>query len=97
LSLQGRLSPSLQNVPQCWNWQTGAVCNRVPNSTGIRVRSPAGDQFLIRLPDAVLYHYMTKKTKTKRKTSKPGPQEERLIIRGSPQRAIDMLLKKKPK
>jgi hypothetical protein len=40
---------------------------------------------------------MPKKTKTKRKKSKPGPQEERLIISGNPQDAIDMLLKKKPK
>jgi len=56
-----------------------------------------GDHFLIRLPDAVLYYYMPKKTKTKRKKSKPGPPEERLIIRGNPQDAIDMLLKKKPK
>jgi hypothetical protein len=38
---------------------------------------------------------MTKKPKRKRK-SKPGPQEERLVI-SDPQQAIDALLKKKPK
>ena len=56
-----------------------------------------GIQFLIPLPGAVLYYYMPKKTKMKRKKSKPGPQEERLIIPGNPQDAIDRLLKKKPK
>jgi hypothetical protein len=40
---------------------------------------------------------MPKKPKTKRKKNKPGPQEERLIISGNPQDAIDMLLKKKTK
>jgi len=39
---------------------------------------------------------MPKKPKAKRKKSKPGPQEERLIIHGDPQVAIDKLLKKKP-
>jgi hypothetical protein len=39
---------------------------------------------------------MPKKPKRKRK-HKPGPEEERLVIAGDPQRAIDMLLKKKPK
>jgi len=36
------------------------------------------------------------KPKPKRKKDKPGPEEERLIITGDPQRAIDALLKKKP-
>jgi len=40
---------------------------------------------------------MPKKPKSKRKKSKPGPAEERLIISGNPQNAIDRLLKKKPK
>jgi hypothetical protein len=41
---------------------------------------------------------MTKKPKPKRKKSKPGPTEERLIITGDPQVAIDkLLLKKKAK
>ena len=40
---------------------------------------------------------MAKKPKTKRKKSKPGPEEARLIITGDPQAAIDRLLKKKPK
>jgi hypothetical protein len=39
---------------------------------------------------------MPKKPKSKRKKSKPGPIEERLIITGNPQIAIDKLLKKKP-
>jgi hypothetical protein len=39
---------------------------------------------------------MPKKPKTKRKKDKPGPAEERLVITGDPQRAIDTLLKKKP-
>jgi hypothetical protein len=39
---------------------------------------------------------MPKKPKEKkRKKSKPGPEEERLII-SNPQAAIDALLKKKP-
>jgi hypothetical protein len=42
---------------------------------------------------------MPKKTKPKpkRKKDKPGPQGERLIIKGDPQKAIDALLKKPPK
>ncbi len=40
---------------------------------------------------------MQKKPKKKRTKSKPGPHEERLIITGDPQAAIDKLLKKKPK
>jgi hypothetical protein len=39
---------------------------------------------------------MAKKPKPKRKKSKPGPQEERLVITGDPQEAIDKLLKKQP-
>jgi len=39
---------------------------------------------------------MTKKPKTKRRKGKPGPQEERLIIKGDPQEAIAKLLRKKP-
>jgi hypothetical protein len=39
---------------------------------------------------------MPKKPKSTRKKGKPGPQEERLIITGDPQIAIDALLKKKP-
>jgi hypothetical protein len=39
---------------------------------------------------------MAKKTKPKRKKDKPGPQEERLVITGDPQAAINKLLKKKP-
>jgi hypothetical protein len=39
---------------------------------------------------------MTKKTKRQTQKSKPGPKEERLIITGDPQRAIDALLKKRP-
>jgi len=39
---------------------------------------------------------MNKKPKTKRRKGKPGPQEERLIIKGDPQKAIDALLKKSP-
>jgi hypothetical protein len=38
---------------------------------------------------------MPKKQKTKRRTGKRGPQEERLIIKGDPQKAIAQLLKKK--
>jgi hypothetical protein len=38
---------------------------------------------------------MTKKPKTKRPKGKPGPQEERLIIKGNPREAIAKLLKKK--
>jgi len=37
---------------------------------------------------------MAKNPKPKRKKSKPGPTEERLIITGDPQEAIDKLLKK---
>jgi len=37
---------------------------------------------------------MPKKPKTKRKKSKPGPNEERLVISGDPQKAIDKLLRK---
>jgi hypothetical protein len=40
---------------------------------------------------------MAKKPKPKRKKGKPGPEEERLIITGDPQIAIDRLLKKPPK
>jgi hypothetical protein len=39
---------------------------------------------------------MAKKAKPKRKKSKPGPAEERLIITGDPREAIAKLLKKKP-
>jgi hypothetical protein len=39
---------------------------------------------------------MAKKPNSKRTKSKPGPQEERLIIKGDPQAAIDKLLKKQP-
>jgi hypothetical protein len=40
---------------------------------------------------------MAKKPKSKvTKKDKPGPREERLIITGDPQHAIDKLLKKKP-
>jgi len=39
---------------------------------------------------------MPKKPKSKRRKGKPGPQEERLVIKGDPQIAIDTLLKKKP-
>jgi hypothetical protein len=39
---------------------------------------------------------MPKKPKSKRKKSKRGPKEERLII-ADPQAAIDALLKKPPK
>jgi hypothetical protein len=39
---------------------------------------------------------MSKKLKTKRPKGKRGPQEERLVITGDPQKAIDKLLKKKP-
>jgi hypothetical protein len=38
---------------------------------------------------------MTKPAKKTRKKSKPGPQEERLII-ADPQKAIDGLFKPKP-
>jgi len=37
---------------------------------------------------------MTKKRKSKRKKGKPGPQEERLVIKGDPLAAIGKLLKK---
>jgi len=37
---------------------------------------------------------MPKKTKPKRRKGKRGPQEERLVIKGDPQTAIDKLLKK---
>jgi len=39
---------------------------------------------------------MTKKQKKKRRKGKPGPQEERLIIKGDPKLVIDKLLKKTP-
>jgi hypothetical protein len=39
---------------------------------------------------------MQKKPKPKRRKGKPGPQEERLIIKGDPQIAIDKLLRKTP-
>jgi hypothetical protein len=39
---------------------------------------------------------MAKKPKPKRRKGKPGPQEERLVIKGDPLVAIDKLLKKKP-
>ncbi len=39
---------------------------------------------------------MTKKPKPKRKKDKPGPEEERLIIKGDPLKAIATLLKSKP-
>jgi hypothetical protein len=38
---------------------------------------------------------MTKKTKKKSTKSKPGPEEQRLVI-ADPQKAIDALLKKRP-
>jgi hypothetical protein len=34
--------------------------------------------------------------KPKQRKGKPGPAEERLIIKGDPLKAIDALLKKKP-
>jgi len=40
---------------------------------------------------------MPKKPKSKRKKGKPGPEEERLIIKGDPLKAIANLLKSKPK
>jgi len=39
---------------------------------------------------------MPNKPKSKRKKAKPGPEEERLIIKGDPLKAVDALLKKKP-
>jgi hypothetical protein len=39
---------------------------------------------------------MPKKPKPKRRKDKPGPAEERLIIKGDPQEAIAKLLKIKP-
>jgi len=39
---------------------------------------------------------MTNKKKPKRRKGKPGPQEERLVIKGDPQEAIAKLLQKKP-
>jgi hypothetical protein len=39
---------------------------------------------------------MAKKKKANRRKRKPGPEEERLIISGDPQKAIDKLLKKNP-
>jgi hypothetical protein len=39
---------------------------------------------------------MPKKPKPKRRKNKPGPAEERLIIKGDPQAAIAKLLKIKP-
>jgi len=39
---------------------------------------------------------MPKKKKENRRKRKPRPEEERLIIRGNPQDAIDKLLKKTP-
>jgi hypothetical protein len=39
---------------------------------------------------------MAKKQKPKRRKGKPGPQEERLVIKGDPQAAIAKLLQKKP-
>jgi hypothetical protein len=38
---------------------------------------------------------MPKKPKAKRRKGKRGPQEERLVIKGDPQKAIAKLLKKK--
>jgi hypothetical protein len=38
---------------------------------------------------------MPKKPKPKRRKDKPGPQEERLIIKGDPLKAIATLLKSK--
>ena len=40
---------------------------------------------------------MTKKQKPKRKAHKPGPKGERLIITGSPEKALSRLLKKNGK
>jgi hypothetical protein len=39
---------------------------------------------------------MPKKPKPKHRKDKPGPQEERLIIKGDPLKAIATLLKSKP-
>jgi len=39
---------------------------------------------------------MPKKKNPKRKKGKPGPQEERLVIIGDPEKAIDKLFPKKP-
>ena len=39
---------------------------------------------------------MPKKPKKKHQKGKPGPQEERLVIKGDPQEAIAKLLKLKP-
>jgi len=39
---------------------------------------------------------MAKKPKPKRQKGKPGPQEERLVIKGDPQEALAKLLRKKP-
>jgi hypothetical protein len=39
---------------------------------------------------------MPKKPKSKRRKGKPGPEEERLIIKGDPLKAIATLLKSKP-
>jgi hypothetical protein len=39
---------------------------------------------------------MAKKSTKKRKKSKPGPEEERLKIKGDPQAALEKLLRKKP-
>jgi hypothetical protein len=38
---------------------------------------------------------MSKKPKKKRRKGKPGPQEERLVIKGDPLKAIATLLKSK--
>jgi hypothetical protein len=37
---------------------------------------------------------MPKKPKIKRQKGKRGPQEDRLVIKGDPQKAIDKLLRK---
>jgi len=39
---------------------------------------------------------MPKKPKPKRRKDKPGPQEERLVIKGDPLAAIDTLLRSVP-
>jgi hypothetical protein len=79
-------------VPQCWNWQTGALCKRVP-IRGVRVRSPAGAPNFPkpRTENIIVLYGDEKDSKRKR-----GPKEERLVI-PDPQKTIDSLFKPKPK
>jgi len=92
--IEARHRPYIQCFlyPPVLELATGAVCNRVlvselPGSIPSWGLSPKPRTDVIIVQDA-------KEAKAETSKGKPGPQEERLIIKGDPQDAIAKLLRK---